>query len=85
AMQVLWLPTSREMKYKAKAAIDTLFVRFGDGLAALTTFVGVQLLLLPVKDFFALNAMIVGAWMVAAIVVVRERRRLLRTQKTHVG
>lgn len=28
--QVLFLPTSREAKYKAKAATDTFFVRFGD-------------------------------------------------------
>jgi AAA family ATP:ADP antiporter len=28
--QALFLPTSREAKYKAKAAIDTMFVRLGD-------------------------------------------------------
>ncbi len=43
ARQVLWLPTTTEMKYKAKPAIDSLFVRLGDGLAALTVLVGVQL------------------------------------------
>ncbi|MCM3905921.1 MAG: hypothetical protein ND866_29915, partial [Pyrinomonadaceae bacterium] len=32
--QMLWLPTSREEKYKAKQAIDTFFVRAGDMLAA---------------------------------------------------
>ncbi len=31
ARQVLWLPTTKEMIYKAKAAIDTLCVRFGMG------------------------------------------------------
>jgi AAA family ATP:ADP antiporter len=30
ARQLLWLPTSREEKYKAKQAIDTFFVRTGD-------------------------------------------------------
>ena len=76
ATQVLWLPTTHEMKYKGKAAIDTLFVRFGDGMAALTTFVGVQILFLPVKQFFALNAILVAAWLAAAIAVVREHRTL---------
>jgi ATP:ADP antiporter, AAA family len=32
--QALFLPTSREAKYKAKAAIDTFFMRFGDVLTA---------------------------------------------------
>ena len=34
ARQLLWLPTSREEKYKAKQAIDTFFVRGGDLLSA---------------------------------------------------
>ena len=32
--QALFLPTTREEKYKAKAAIDTFFVRIGDVLSA---------------------------------------------------
>ena len=34
ARQLLWLPTTREEKYKAKQAIDTFFVRGGDLLSA---------------------------------------------------
>src|SRR5204863_2386654 len=34
ARQALFLPTSREAKYKAKAAIDAFFVRAGDVLSA---------------------------------------------------
>jgi AAA family ATP:ADP antiporter len=78
ATQILWLPTTREMKYKGKAAIDTLFVRFGDGLAAATTFVGIQLASLPAREFFALNAVLSLGWLVAAIVVVREHAGLER-------
>ena len=33
--QMLWLPTSRDMKFKAKQAIDTFFVRLGDVSSAL--------------------------------------------------
>ncbi len=44
ARQVLWLPTTAEMKYKAKPVVDSLFVRLGDGLAALTVLLGVQFL-----------------------------------------
>ena len=32
--QALFLPTTREAKYKAKAAIDTFFTRVGDVTAA---------------------------------------------------
>jgi AAA family ATP:ADP antiporter len=78
AVQVLWLPTTREMKYKGKAAVDTIFVRLGDGLAALTTFTGVHVLLFPVNAFFALNALLAAAWFVLALVVVTDNRRLVR-------
>ena len=40
--QALFLPTSREAKYKAKQAIDSFFVRFGDMLQAVVVFVGVN-------------------------------------------
>ena len=39
----LFLPTSREEKYKAKAAIDTFFVRTGDVLSSVLVFIAVQL------------------------------------------
>jgi AAA family ATP:ADP antiporter len=76
ATQVLWLPTTREMKYRGKAAIDTFFVRFGDALAALTTFVGVQWLMLSARYFFVLNACLALGWLAAALLVVREHRAL---------
>jgi AAA family ATP:ADP antiporter len=41
--QALFLPTSREAKYKAKAAIDTFFVRTGDVLSSVLVFIAVQL------------------------------------------
>jgi AAA family ATP:ADP antiporter len=43
AKQMLWLPTTREQKYKGKQAIDTFFVRFGDMLAAGVIFVGTNI------------------------------------------
>ena len=64
------------MKYRGKAAIDTLFVRLGDALAALTTFVGIQWLMLPARDFFVLNACLTLVWLMTGMVVVREHRAL---------
>ena len=37
--QMLWLPTSRDEKYKAKQAIDTFFVRAGDADRAAESYV----------------------------------------------
>jgi hypothetical protein len=43
--QALWLPTSRDAKYKAKQAVDSFFVRTGDVLQAGLVFVGEKLAL----------------------------------------
>jgi AAA family ATP:ADP antiporter len=76
ARHVLWLPTTAEMKYKAKPAIETLFVRVGDGLAAATVLVGVQVFALSTRSFFLFNVALVALWLTCAAVVVREHTRL---------
>jgi AAA family ATP:ADP antiporter len=76
ARNVLWLPVSAEMKYKGKPTIDSLFVRIGDGIAALTVLIGVQLLALSTQSFFVLNVALVLIWITFAFVVIREHRRL---------
>jgi AAA family ATP:ADP antiporter len=76
ARQVIWLPTTAEMKYWTKPAIDSLFVRLGDGLAALTVFVGLQLLDLSTPALCLVNVALVACWLPAAIAIVREHRRL---------
>jgi ATP:ADP antiporter, AAA family len=81
AKQVLWLPTTREMKYEAKGAIDTLFVRLGDGFAAITAFVGVNLLALGFGPLFGLNVVLVMVWIGLAVVIVRENRKLVAAQE----
>ena len=76
ARNVLWLPVSAELKYKGKPTIDSLFVRVGDGIAALTVLIGVQFLALSTQSFFVLNVVLVFIWIVVAFVVIREHRRL---------
>jgi AAA family ATP:ADP antiporter len=77
ARQVLWLPTTAEMKYKAKPVVDSLFVRLGDGFAALTVMLGVHLLALSTRSFFLVNVALVLVWLSAALVIVREHGRLI--------
>ena len=78
ARNVLWLPTTTEMKYKAKPAIETLFTRLGDGLAALTVLVGVHLLHLPTTSFFLFTVSLVVLWLAGSLVVVREHAHATR-------
>jgi len=60
--QALWLPTSREAKYKAKQAVDSFFVRAGDVMQAGIVFIG-ERLLLTVPAFAMINVVLVGAWL----------------------
>ena len=76
ARNVLWLPASAEMKYKGKPTIDSLFVRIGDGFAALTVLVGVQILALSMVSFFIINVTLILLWIALALIVIREHRRM---------
>jgi len=80
---VLWLPVSSAMKFRGKPAIDTLYVRLGDGLAAITVLVGVHLLALPTEGFFVFNVLLVVCWLVAGILLVKEHR--IASQKNVVN
>jgi AAA family ATP:ADP antiporter len=79
ARHVLWLPMTSEITLKAKPTIDSLFVRAGDGLAALTVMLGVQLLAGPLEFFLVLNVALVLLWLLLGVWVVREHRRRLDT------
>ena len=68
---VLFLPTSREQKYKAKQVIDSFFVRAGDVLSALLIFVGTTQLTLRVTGFARVNLVLALVWLVLAVLVGR--------------
>lgn len=68
----LFLVTPREEKYKAKAAIDTFFVRGGDALAAVTVFLGTTLLGLAIERFALLNVFCVVVWIGLCLLTIRE-------------
>jgi len=75
--QALFLPTSREAKYKAKAAIDTFFVRFGDAAAAALIWVGLHVLMLQARDFAFVNLGLVAIWLLLNVGIAREHRKLV--------
>ncbi|HYY24184.1 MAG TPA: Npt1/Npt2 family nucleotide transporter [Candidatus Udaeobacter sp.] len=71
----LFLPTSREAKYKAKAAIDTIFVRLGDVLSAALVFIGSSLLM-NIESFALINVALVFVWLLLASLIGRRYRML---------
>lgn len=79
--QMLWLPTTREEKYKAKQAIDTFFVRSGDMLAAGVVFVGTHLLTFGVTSFACANIAFVLIGIGVAILLLREYNRMTAPAK----
>jgi ATP:ADP antiporter, AAA family len=72
--QALLLPTSREAKYKAKAAIDTFCVRLGDVLQAGVIFLGTALHF-DIRAFAALTLFITLLWLFVAYRLYLEHRR----------
>lgn len=75
--QVLFLPTTREQKYKAKQAIDTFFVRAGDVLSAVLVFAGTTWLALSTQGFAMVNILLVCFWLIIALLIGKHYRRLV--------
>lgn len=76
ARATLWLPTSREEKYKAKQAVDTFLVRAGDVLSALFVYGGTTVVGMGVRGFAGLNLVLIALWVSVAVLLLREHRRL---------
>ena len=71
----LYLPTSREAKYKAKQANDTFFVRFGDVISAGLVFAGTAWLGFAPKQFAMVNLALILVWIVVAFALGRSFHR----------
>jgi len=74
---VLFLPTTREQKYKAKQAIDSFFHRAGDVLSALVVFVGTTYFALSASGFAMVNIALVLIWLTIAVIIGRGYQRLV--------
>ena len=72
--QALFLPTSREAKYKAKAAIDTFCARIGDVVSAGFVALG-QVIGVAVPVFAAINVVLTGGWLWVATQIAKEHKR----------
>jgi AAA family ATP:ADP antiporter len=74
ARQALYLPTSREAKYKAKTAIDTFFMRAGDVLQAGIVWIGSKLSL-TISTFAFVNVGLTLLWLAVVIALSKEHTR----------
>jgi AAA family ATP:ADP antiporter len=78
---MLWLPTAREEKYKAKQTVDTFFVRFGDFIAALLFIAGTTALGFGIKTIAGINVGVVLVWLVLTFFVLKYNRKLVGPEK----
>ena len=79
----LYLPTSRDAKYKAKQANDTFFVRFGDVLSAALVFAGTTWMGFVARDFALVNVGLILVWIVLAIAIGRRYQKLTAAGQDH--
>ena len=63
--QALWLPTSRQAKYKAKQAVDSFCMRAGDVLQAGIVFVG-ERAAFGTPTFAVINLALTAGWLATA-------------------
>jgi AAA family ATP:ADP antiporter len=81
--QALFLPTDRTQTYEGKTTIETFFWRFGDLFQAAVVFEGTHYLGMGVVQFALLNMLLAVFWLLAALAIGREYRRLARTNLTN--
>jgi AAA family ATP:ADP antiporter len=72
----LFLITSREEKYKGKAAADTFFYRTGDTLAFLTFVIGMQYLHFSVERLALVNVVVTAIWILFCFLVIKEYKKI---------
>jgi AAA family ATP:ADP antiporter len=77
--QTLFLPMTREQKYKAKQAIDAFFWRAGDVLSAVVVWLGTTWLAMGASDFAKFNILLVLIWLGISVWIGREYTRLVRS------
>lgn len=72
AAELLYLPLPHALKLRAKAFIDTVIWRLGDGLAGLTALVFATYLHVSPRHLSWVAMVIIGAWFVSAAVAGRR-------------
>jgi AAA family ATP:ADP antiporter len=72
----LFLITTREEKYKAKAATATFFHRAGDVFSAVIVFLGTGYLAFNTEKFAIFNVALVLMWIMLGVLIFREHKKI---------
>ena len=80
---VLWLPTTRRMKYLAKQAVDSFIVRLGDVASGGAVFVLAQVLQFGPRAMAITNVVLVGVWLYLAREILKENE--LMSERREAG
>lgn len=80
--QALFLPTSREVKYEGKTAIDTFFWRFGDLIQGGAIYLGINVYGFGAAEFALVNLILAMIWVGTAMLIAREYCRVVATNAT---
>jgi AAA family ATP:ADP antiporter len=83
--QALWLPTSRPVKYKAKAAIDTFVVRFADTISALLVWGLVHELGMGATTMAWVDVGALAVSLFVCVGIVREHKKISRDTTEHAA
>lgn len=82
ARNMLWLPTTRAMKYQAKQAVDTFFVRMGDVASGIGfVFVFAEVLGLGVRSFAITNIVLASLTVILCLAILREQVNLTKMKE----
>ncbi len=79
---LLWLPTTRKMKYLAKQAVDSFVVRLGDVGSALVVFVLGDTLALGARAFAVVNIVLVAVWLYLAREILHENEAMRKRRES---
>ena len=72
---MLFLPTTREEKYKAKQVIDSFAARAGDVVSAAIVYLGTAVMTLSISQFAWINVALVAIWIAVCAATGAEFRR----------
>jgi AAA family ATP:ADP antiporter len=81
--QSLFLKSDRAVKYKAKATLDTFFVRAGDAMSALVVAVGIHQLGLAPRQLAFVNLGLIVAWLGVAASIAYAHRLTVHVMERH--
>ena len=84
-IQMLFLPTTHEIKYKAKQVTDSFMQRIGDVGSAIVVFLGTVVFTFGPRGFALLNLAMIMIWFVVVIMIVREHAEIEKGNRPEIS